>query len=173
MGLKSTCRLCGSVHEAIEMATPVFIGDNPVMRSEFGYFLPDGFVCHSCVAANDIDIEQTVRGHHERQRKEQQSDAEHVQSQYKKVFDHEGFDWGDWESTANGARDRSRLTVGSEVMLRHSSAVLKVEGIILPPVVNYGKSKMVQSWSKVGITEHVVLMLEGGRFVRGNTASSF
>ena len=83
------------------------------------------------------------------------------------------FDWRNWESSSKGFRNRSRRTVDSAVMVRHSSGSFKVEGIILAPDVNYGKCEMVQSWSEVGITEHVVLMLEGGRSVRGNRASIF
>ena len=174
MGLKSTCHLCESVYEAVEMATPFFFGDHPVMRSEFGYFLPTtGFVCHACVDSTGIDIERTVRDYHKKQLDEQRADEEHVQSYYKTLLDEGKFDWRDWESSANRTGDRSKLNVGSEVMVRNGGGSFKVEGIILPPVVNYGKHQMVQSWFKSGITEHVVLMLEGGRFVRGNRAHIF
>ena len=74
MGLKSTCRLCRSVHEAVEIATPMFIGGHAVMRAEIGYFLPGGFVCRSCVDSNNIDVERTVRDYHEKPRTGQESD---------------------------------------------------------------------------------------------------
>ena len=174
MGLKSTCHLCDSVYEAVEMATPVFFGEHPVMRSEFGYFLPTtGFVCQSCVDSNGIDIERTVRDYHRKPLDEQRSDEEHVQAYYKTLLDEGLLDWQDWESSSNGLGDRSKLTVGAEVMVRYGGGNFKVEGIILPPSVNYTKNKIVQSWFKSGITKHVVLLLEGGRFVRGNRAHIF
>ena len=74
MRLKSTCRLCGSVHEALEIATPKFIGGHVVMRAAIGCFLPSGFVCQSCIVSNNIDVERAVRDYHEKPLNGRESD---------------------------------------------------------------------------------------------------
>ena len=174
MGLKSTCHLCGSVYEAVEMATPILFGEHHVMGSKLGYYLPTtGFVCQACVDANGIDIEAMVKDYNKKQLDEQRADEEHVQARYTELFDDGKFDWRDWDSSASGLGNRSRLNVGATVMVRHLSGNLKVEGIILPPVGIDGKHQMVQSWPKSGVTEMVVVMLDGKRFVRGNRVHKF